>query len=104
MAKRVTKRAVDALQPGGKDTFIWDDLLPGFGCRCRPSGRKYYLLKYRIGRKQRWFSIGRHGQVTPDQARREARRLLDQVEGDRRNQVDRFSSGSDPKRSWTQFA
>ena len=82
MARRITKRALDALQPGEKDTFIWDDLLPGFGCRCRPSGRKYYLLKYRIGRKQRWYSIGRHGQVTPDQARREARRLLDQVEGD----------------------
>ena len=79
MAKRITKRSVDALQPGQTDTFIWDDLLPGFGCRCRPSGRKYYILKYRVGRKQRWYSIGQHGKVTPEQARREARRLLDQV-------------------------
>jgi integrase len=77
MAKgRITKRAVDALQPGQADVFLWDDQLPGFGCRCRPSGQRYYILKYRAGGKQKWLSIARHGVLTPDQAREEAKRLL----------------------------
>jgi integrase len=45
--------------------------------RCRPSGAKYYVLKLRIGGRQRWLTIGRHGSPwTPDSARREAKRLL----------------------------
>src|SRR5260221_7881745 len=74
MAAKITKRAVDALAPGaGGDTFLWDDAIAGFGVRCRPSGRKTYVLKYRTeGGRQRWLSIGDHGILTPDAARKEA--------------------------------
>jgi hypothetical protein len=73
MAK-VTKRTVDALKPAaGRDVLLWDDELPGFGVRCRPSGRKVYFLKYRTASgRQRWFTLGRHGPVTPDAARAKA--------------------------------
>ena len=38
MAK-ITKRAVDALQSvSGRDVFIWDSELRGFGVRVKPSG------------------------------------------------------------------
>jgi integrase len=73
MAK-VTKRTVDALKlAAGRDVLLWDDELPGFGVRCRPSGRKVYFLKYRTaGERQRWLTLGRHGPVTPDAARAKA--------------------------------
>jgi integrase len=75
MAK-VTKRAVDALKPSSdRDVLLWDDELPGFGVRCRPSGAKTYFLKYRTqGGRQRWLTIGLHGPLTPEQARAKARR------------------------------
>ena len=84
MAKRgeITKRAVDALKPKAtKDTFLWDGNLGGFGVRCRPSGAKYYFLKMRAGKRQRWLTIGEHGAPwTADTARSEALRLLGQRE------------------------
>src|SRR4051812_7491179 len=76
----LTKRSVDALRadPAG-DYFAWDDEIAGFGCRVYPTGRKGYVLKYRLGGRsgrQRRRSLGSHGVVTPEQARRQARALL----------------------------
>jgi integrase len=75
MAK-VTKRTVDAMKPApGCDQLLWDDELPGFGVRCRPSGGKSYFLKYRTqGGRQRWLTLGAHGPLTPDRARAKALR------------------------------
>src|SRR6516164_4917892 len=73
---KITKRTVDAMKPEpGRDVLLWDDELPGFGVRCRPSGAKTYFLKYRtMGGRQRWLTLGAHGPLTPDQARRKALR------------------------------
>ncbi len=76
---RITKRFVDALQPGETDYFRWDDDLDGFGVRVRTSGRKVYVLQYRAGGRTRRIGLGRHGGVTPDQARRHAQDLRGQV-------------------------
>jgi hypothetical protein len=35
---RITKRYVDALKASSADVVHWDDALPGFGVRVRPSG------------------------------------------------------------------
>ena len=75
MAK-LTKRQVDALRPKGSDYTLWDDELRGFGVRIRPSGRKTYIVKYRFGGRQRKFTIGAHGALTPDQARTQAMAIL----------------------------
>jgi integrase len=74
MAK-VTKRTVDALKPAAdRDVLLWDDELPGFGVRCRPSGSKTYFVKYRTaGGRQRWLTLGTHGPLTPELARKRAR-------------------------------
>jgi integrase len=78
MAK-LTKRVVDAERPGAGERFIWDDDLPGFGLRVYPSGRKSYLVQYKIGGRggrTRRISLGLHGKLTVDEARKKAARLL----------------------------
>ena len=37
---KLTKRTVDAAVPNGRDYFIWDDDLPGFGLRVFASGKR----------------------------------------------------------------
>src|SRR5262245_30379004 len=77
MPPKITKRTVDQLSPGSRDRILWDGEVKGFGIRCRPTGAKHYVLKMRVGGRQRWITIGRHGSPwTPDTARREALRLL----------------------------
>jgi integrase len=78
MAK-LTKRAVDALQPGSPDYFMWDDELPGFGVRVWPSGRKVYVAQYRAGSRSRRVKIGRHGALTVEEARKQAKAVLGDV-------------------------
>ncbi|MEO5369475.1 MAG: integrase arm-type DNA-binding domain-containing protein [Magnetococcus sp. DMHC-1] len=80
MATRLNKRTVDASQPGDKDLFLFDEDLTGFGLKVTPSGRKVYLVQYRINGNKRRLVIGVHGSPwTPDQARTEAVRLLGMV-------------------------
>ena len=77
MVTKITKRIVDKLSPSGRDVLKWDAEVKGFGIRCRPSGAKFYVLKMRVGGRQRWFTIGRHGSPwTAETARCEALRLL----------------------------
>jgi len=46
---RITKRFVDAVKPTAGDVVYWDDSLPGFGVRVRPTGAKSYVFVYRVG-------------------------------------------------------
>lgn len=74
---KLTKRIVEGMEPGATDRLEWDTELPGFGVRVKPSGVRSYLIQYRNahGRSKR-FTIGRHGVMTVEEARREARLLL----------------------------
>lgn len=77
---RITKGAVDALVPRSREFLVWDDSMPRFGVRVRPAGSKVYLLRLRVDGRQRWYTIGRHGDPwTPDTARAEAQRVLGQA-------------------------
>ena len=68
---RLSKRSVDGAEPAEKPRFVWDEALPGFGLVVHPSGRKVYVVQYRNaeGRSRR-LSLGSHGVLTPEQARR----------------------------------
>jgi integrase len=87
---RITKAAVDAIQPTEKDQLYWDNRLPGFGCKVTPKGSKIFIYQYRLGGRgspARRFTIGKHGALTADQAKREAEMLALKV-----------AQGSDPQR------
>ena len=72
MAK-ITKTIVDRLTAG---QTVWDGETRGFGVRRRRRDTTY-VLKYRVHRRQRFLTIGRHGAPwTVDMARKEAQRLL----------------------------
>ena len=75
---KLTKRIVDAARPEpAGDVFLWDDALPGFGLRVKPSGTKTYLVQYRNdGGRTRRLAIGRHGVIATEQAREKARAVL----------------------------
>jgi hypothetical protein len=76
---RLDKQTVDAARPGVWEYVLWDDLLPRFGLRVYPSGRKGYCIQYRRGGRTRRMSIGLHGVITPRQAREEAASYLNEV-------------------------
>lgn len=81
--KKIGKSLVDALKADTVPVISWDTEIPGFGVRAYPSGRKVYLLKYRLGggraARIRWGTIGVHGSLTPDQARAIARQWAAQI-------------------------
>ncbi|WP_414695436.1 Arm DNA-binding domain-containing protein [Phenylobacterium sp.] len=69
---RITKRAVDALTAReGRETYLWDSELRGFGVRLGASGAKTYIVQYcnEEGRTRK-LALGRHGPLTPEQARK----------------------------------
>ncbi|SLN64549.1 Putative prophage CPS-53 integrase [Roseovarius albus] len=76
---KLTKRVVDALRSEAKDYFVWDTQIAGFGLRVMPSGAKTYQAQYRKGGRTRRVSIGRHGKITVDEARKLAKEVMGQV-------------------------
>ena len=71
---KITKRFVEAIKPDKRDLFVWDTEVRGFGVRVKPSGVRSYLVQYRnrYGRSRR-LTIGQHGRLTAEQARRQAK-------------------------------
>lgn len=78
----INKRTINALKRshGGLEAFLWDDRLPGFGARVKRSGVISYLIQYRNRHGlSRRYTLGRHGVLTPEQARQLAKDLLADV-------------------------
>ena len=79
---KLTKRFIDSVTPGHRDVVLWDDELPRFGLRVKPSGALTYVVQYRnSGGRTRKLALGRVGVLTPDEARRRARKALGDVAG-----------------------
>ena len=75
--RAISKRTVDALVAQSKDAVFWDRDLPGFGVRVYPSGRKVYVVQSRGPRGSRRVTVGRHGDISPDMARKRAAAIID---------------------------
>lgn len=82
---RLSKRVVEAAEIRSSEYMLWDGDIPGFGVRVLPSGRRSYLVQYRVGTRSRRLTLGPHGILTPEQARSLAIQALASVR-----------SGSDP--------
>ena len=86
MRGKIAKREIEAVLAdvlrSRKPVYLWDMAVKGFAVRIAPTGSVTFLFEYclggRKGRTQR-LSIGRLGDFTPDQARREAEALRGQV-------------------------
>ena len=66
---RLSKRLVESTDIRPVEYMLWDSDLAGFGIRIMPSGRRSYLVQYRIGTRSRRLSLGAHGILTAEQAR-----------------------------------
>src|SRR5262249_2683131 len=87
MLCNITKRTVDGLKPADREYFAWDRNVPGFGVRVQVSGAMSYVVKYRAdyGRAAptRRITLGAVGKMTPDEARKVAKRTTGEVAGGR---------------------
>lgn len=64
--------------PTAGQTIYWDESLPGFGLRATPS-RMTYITQGRVGGRTVRVTLGRHGPLTPDMARKEAQKRLGEM-------------------------
>jgi integrase len=84
---RISKASVDVAMPlASGDVILWDDRIAGFGLKVTPAGLKVYIYRYRVAKPgqasqtaPRKYTIGRHGDLTPEQARKRAQELAAMV-------------------------
>ena len=76
---RLTKRAVDALSVKEKDAVFWDRDLAGFGVRVHATGRKAYVVQSRGPGGPVRVTLGRHGEMSCDEARKRAAPVIDRI-------------------------
>ncbi len=77
---KLTKKIVDSAELRAHPYFLWCSELPGFGVRIFPSGKRVYYADYRnrAGARKR-MSIGLHGKLTAEEARKLAMVTLGDV-------------------------
>jgi len=73
---KLTKRTADAATPEAERYILWDSALKGFGLRIESSGTKTFLVRYRVAGRKRFLTIGRFGELAPEQARALAQETL----------------------------
>jgi integrase len=79
IAEKLSKTVVERIAAVEQDIIVWDNTLPGFGVRVKPSGVRSYIVQYRnrITGTSKRLTIGRHGPLlTFEQAKKQARALL----------------------------
>ena len=78
-ALKLTKRTIEALFAEGRDTVFWDSELAGFGVRVYRTGRRVYCVQTRGPAGPKRVTLGRHGEITSDAARRQAAAVIDRI-------------------------
>ena len=76
---RISRRTVEALRVEGRDAVFWDRDLPGFSVRVHRTERKTYVVQTRGPAGLKRVTIGQHGEVTPEQARKDASEVIDRI-------------------------
>ncbi len=94
MKQKITKMALDRLVRESQDAsnskreFVWDTEVPGFGVKTTRTKGLVYVFQYRARSQSsktapRRLTLGRHGELTPTQARSLAAKLLLEVRSGR---------------------
>ena len=76
--KTLSNRMVGKLKVH-KDTVFWDKELTGFGVRVYPTGSKVYIAQARGPEGPRRVTVGRHGVIHSEEARRRAALLIARI-------------------------
>ena len=76
--KTISNRMVEKLSVK-KDTVYWDRDLTGFGVRVYPTGSKVYVAQARGPGGPRRVTVGRHGVIGADEARKRAASIIARV-------------------------
>jgi integrase len=80
--EKLTKKVVDTLPlplDVRKPEFYRDQSLKGFGVKVTSVGRKTFIVEKRINRKVRRITLGTYGELTVEQARKEAQKILGDI-------------------------
>ena len=79
--QKLTKTGVDKIAlPDSGTAVFWDSELTGFGLRVSAGGTKTYFYQGRINGRAKKVTIGRHGPITAEAARKEAKRMQASME------------------------
>lgn len=71
--EKITKSKVErAPAPAKGEALYWDAEIPGFGLRVTSSGARSYIVQRRVNGKNRRITLGRHGILTAESARKRA--------------------------------
>lgn len=78
MERKITKRAIAAMQPPTTgQAWLHDTELHGFMVLCQKSGRKTYMARYKTpAGSWRKMTLGNVNEMDPDDARDEARKVI----------------------------
>ena len=76
---KLTKRTVDTFKVDRKDAVFWDRELAGFGVRVHATGRKTYVVQSRGPGGLKRVTLGRHGELATDEARKQAALTIDRI-------------------------
>ena len=76
---KLSKRTVERFCVDGRDAVFWDRDLPGFGVRVYPSGTKVYVVQSRGQGRSCRITVGRHGAISADEARRRAAAIIARI-------------------------
>jgi len=75
--RKLTKTVVERIAPPEKgQILIWDSSIQGFGLRVTAGGARTYIAEARVNGKTRRVKLGRHGAITAEEARQEAKAKL----------------------------
>lgn len=72
----ITKSTLGTLAFNGRETTYFDDTLKGFGVRVGKTSASYIVMYRNAYGKQKKLTIAKTTQITPTQAREEAKRIL----------------------------
>jgi len=86
MPEKITKKAIDALRSEAvaqqKTRYLFDSELTGFGALATKTGMCSYFAEFRMrgaGGSSKRVTLGKHGALTPDEARKRAKEELGKV-------------------------